>query len=396
MNRRHQDPAPQGDDHGLHTLRVWHGMVVGINGDDVFVEFGPRLQGVVSRKQFEEGPACGEEYDFTALGQEDGLWALARVEEGSLDSWETMECGSWVQARATGRNPGGLDLKIGPLHAFMPKSETGLPRGKDPKVLVGKTITCEVIEIDRERQRVFVSRKAVVQKQRESSTQREVGSLKPGQVIHGRVSRIESYGAFVRFGQGVEGLIHISNISRERVEHPGDVLRKGQSVEAEILTVRQGGKRVGLGIKQLQENPWKRLIRTHYVDQITLGQVTRLTEFGAFVSIAKGIEGLLHESESGLAADRRLREFLKPGQSVPVRILSLDIDEERMSLSRLHRNGALVQEEDVLEPGQLEELRDDREEDDGSVPSHGMGNLGNLLRRALEPGGDSGSNERAG
>jgi small subunit ribosomal protein S1 len=187
----------------------------------------------------------------------------------------------------------------------------------------------------------------------------------------------------VRFGQGVEGLIHVSNLSRERVEHPGDVLKKGQSVSAEVLTVRQGGKRVGLGLKQLQENPWKRLVRTHHVDQIVLGRVTRGAEFGVFLSIARGVEGLLHESESGLGPERRLREVLRPGQSAAVRIVAFDVDAERMSLSRLHRNGALVRPEDVLEPGQLDELQ-------RASGSPIATNLGQALQRALEAG-DPGS-----
>ena len=103
-------PTPE---HGSHTLRVWTGMIVGLNGNDVFVELGPRMQGVVARRQFEVDPVAGEEYEFTVLGQEDGLWALARVEEGLLDSWTSMETGSWVNARVTGRNPGGLELKVG-------------------------------------------------------------------------------------------------------------------------------------------------------------------------------------------------------------------------------------------------------------------------------------------
>ena len=161
MSPLDNSPRDLDSDHGPHTVRVWQGVIVGVHGDDVFVDLGPRMQGVLSLRQFDEEPGLDEEFEFTVLGQEDGLWALARVEQGLLASWSNMEVGSWVQARVTGPDPGGLDLKIGPLHAFMPKSETGLPRGQDAKILVGKTLTCEVIEIDRERQRVFLSRKRV-------------------------------------------------------------------------------------------------------------------------------------------------------------------------------------------------------------------------------------------
>jgi small subunit ribosomal protein S1 len=363
-------------EHGAHTVRVWEGVVTGVYGDDVFVELAPRMQGVISRRQFDDEPAVGAVHAFTVLGQEEGLWALARVEDGLLASWRDMEPGSWVQARVTGTNPGGLDCKVGPLHAFLPKSETGLERRESPRLLVGKTFPAEVIEIDRERQRVFVSRKAVLQKQRNSERQRQAGALKPGARIQGRVSRIEPFGAFVRFGNGLEGLIHVSNLSYERVEHPSEFVRKGMSIEAEILTVRDGGKRIGLGVKQLQDNPWKRLERTYPVDAVVLGRVTRLAAFGAFLALAKGVEGLLHDSESGLGPTRRLSDALKVGECVPVRIVELDVDAERMSLSRLHQNGASIGADDVLTSAQLESLA---HADDSAAT-----NLGRLLREAAE------------
>jgi ribosomal protein S1 len=139
-----------------------------------------------------------------------------------------MEVGSLVHARATRADRDGLELKIGPLHAFMPKSHTGLPRDQRADVLVGKTMTCEVIEVDRERQRVVLSRKLVAQRERDNERQRAVGSLAPGQVVHGRVTRVEPYGAFVAFGQGLEGLVHVSNLAYARVAHPRELVRVGQ------------------------------------------------------------------------------------------------------------------------------------------------------------------------
>ena len=364
------------DERGSHTLRVWDGVVTGVFGDDVFVELGPRMQGVISLRRLDERPAIGDEMAFTLLGREDGLWALARVEDGMQVSWRDMERGSWVEARALGTNPGGLELKVGPLHAFMPKSETGLERRESPKILVGKTFLCEVIEIDRERQRVVVSRKAVERKRRASERLRMAGALKPGQRVQCRVTRIEPFGAFVSFGAGQEGLIHVSNLSHERVEHPGDVLKPGMTVDAEILTVRDGGKRVGLGIKQLSGNPWKRLERTHPPDRCLIAIVTRTAPFGVFCEVARGVEGLLPESESGLGPTRRLADVWKAGDEVPVRIVELDVVDERMTLSRVHRSGALIVEDDALEPELLAPL--ERIDDAAAT------NLGRLLREAQE------------
>ncbi len=372
---RHNPEPPEG--HGEHTLKIWDGTIVGLNGDDVFVELGPRMQGFLSARQFDEPPRPGEEYEFTVLGQEDGLWALARVEEGLLNSWRDMEVGSWVNARVTGRNPGGLELKIGPLHAFMPKSESGLSKEQDPSILVGTEITAEVIEIDNTRQRVLVSQKSVLKKRKESRDLHQTGALKVGQVIHGRVSRIEPYGAFVRFGQGLEGMIHISNLSLDRIDHPSDVVTKGQSIEAKILTIRRGGKRVGLGLKQMVESPWKAFARVSYPDRILEGRVTKTADFGIFVSVAEGIEGLLHNSESNVGRDRRLRDVMKKGETIVCRVVDFDPDEERMSLSLLHRDGSPVQAEEALAPEELSQLTEDK--------ASALTNLGKLLARALRP-----------
>jgi len=380
MSHRHDAAAPDGaaPEHGPHTLRVWRGTIVGVHGDDVFVELGPRMQGVLSRRRFSEPPATGQEHDFTLLGQEAGLWALARVEDGLVASWQTMEVASWVQARVTGTNPGGLELKIGPLHAFMPKSESGLARQESPRLLVGMTLTCEVIEIDRERQRVLVSRKRVLRKQRESERTREAGRLAPGMVVQGRVQRLEPYGAFVRFGAGLEGLIHVSNLSAERVQHPADVLRVGQAVEAKVLTIRRGGRRIGLGLKQMHESPWKALERTWYPDQVLPGRVVRALDFGVFVRVGAGIEGLLPNAATGFPPERRARDVLRVGQELVCRLVDLDVEGERLGLSLLHPDGSRVQPDEWLSPEARAALAAT-----GEAVYPATTNLGQLLGEAL-------------
>jgi small subunit ribosomal protein S1 len=375
--------APDDSEHGTHTLKVWPGTIVGISGNDVFVELGPRMQGVIGLNEFDEDPddpeppKAGDTFQFTLRGQEEDLWVLALSESKSLATWEEMEVGSLVQARAIREKPGGLELKVGPLHAFMPKSQTGLPRGSRPSLLVGKTFTCEVIEIDTERQRVLLSRKLVEQRSRESGHGRALGNLKLGQVVNGRVSRVESYGAFVTFGRGFEGLIHISNLSIERVGDAADVLALGDQVEAKILTIRQGGKKIGLGMKQMHESPWKSVERLHYFDQIVEGAVTRHADFGVFVAIQKGVEGLLHNSETG-NADARARDHLPVGQRLSVRIQEFDCEAERMSLSLLHKNGARIAREEAANAKSFEAILAERDADSLST------NLGGLLKKALD------------
>jgi len=249
--RAREDDNPPAKDHGSHTLRVWRGVVVGLFGDDVFVELGQRMQGVISRRQFADSPEIGDAFEFTLRGQEEGLWALALSEARPIATWESMEPGSLVHARVVRAAPGGLELKVGPLHAFMPKSHTGVARDEKPDVLVGKTLAGEVIEVDRERQRVLVSRKLVVQRERASEHQRAVGALKAGSLVQGRVTRIEAYGIFVAFGHGMEGFVHVSNLAHDRVEHPRELVKEGDVLDLCVLYVKKGGKRIGLGLKQM-------------------------------------------------------------------------------------------------------------------------------------------------
>src|SRR5436190_983332 len=172
-------PDPPSRDHGPHTLRVWRGVVVGLFGDDVFVELGPRMQGVISRRQFEQAPRMGDSFEFTLRGQEEGLWALALSEARPIANWESMEAGSLVHAR--GR-------------------------------------------------------------------EREVGALGGGAVVQGRVTRIEPFGVFVAFGHGMEGFVHVSNLSHDRVEDPGSIVKLADTLDLRVLYVKKGGKRIGLGL----------------------------------------------------------------------------------------------------------------------------------------------------
>lgn len=383
---RHRRPPEPGlaplpgevPEHGAHTLRPWRGVVVGLGGDDVFVELGPRMQGVISRRRFERTPEVGDAYTFTLRGREETLWVLQLEEDEVLATWRDMEPGSLVQGRVLRKREAGLQVKIGPLHAFLPRSQTGIPRGQDFGVLVGKTITVEVIEVEVERQRVVVSRKSVLKREKESQSLREVGNLRPGQVVSGRISRIEDYGAFVRFGRGLEGLIHISNLSHERAEHPLDLVKLGESVEAKVLNIRQGGKRIGLGLKQMNESPWRAIEERHYEGELVEGRVTRLAEFGAFVALEAGIEGLLPAGElvSGSA-----RVSVTRGDVLSLRIVSIDADEERISFSTRHPDGAPILSDEPQSARHFAEHV--RGSGSDQAPPGIATNLGDLLRRTL-------------
>ncbi len=360
--RPHPSEHPERD-HGAHTLKVWRGVVVGLFGDDVFVELGPRMQGVISRRKFEDCPAIGDAFDFTLRGLEEGLWSLSLAVqlEKALVTWEKLESGSLVQARAVRLAPGGLEMKIGPLHAFLPKSHSGLARDARLDSLVGKNLTCEVIEVDPERARVTVSRKIVLQKERESEHQRLVDQLKIGEIVQGRVTRIEDYGAFVAFGKGIEGLVHVSNLCHERVAHPSEIVQLGQTLDLKVLSIKHGGKRIALGLKQVGESPWRDVERTLFVGAVVEGVVTRVLDFGAFVAIRAGVEGLVPISEAGAQPGRVLSSVLPSGAQVSVRVLSFDAARERLSLSLVHQNGQRIAPEEASNRCAFEELSRQRE-----------------------------------
>jgi ribosomal protein S1 len=356
-------------------LRIYKGTVVGQHGRDVFVELGPRMQGVIDSDRFESPPIVGDVHEFTLRGQEDGLWALARVDQRPLVAWNEMEPGSLVHARVTGLNPGGLELKVGPLHAFMPRSHTGLAAGETLKPWVGKVIMCEVLEVDAQRQRVLLSRKRVLQRERGDDRQRQIGALKIGQIVHGVATRVEPYGVFVRFGGGLEGLVHVSNWAAER---PGDLreaCRVGATLEAKVLSIRQGGKKIGLGVKQLRPSPWLELAGQLQADDVIEGLVTRVLPFGAFVALAPGVEGLLAARDMRAEGDARaVLPDLKTGERLCLRVKSVDFELERMALSLFHRDGRKVAQEEA----------EGRRVWVESAPAQPRSVLGDALRRALE------------
>lgn len=388
---RSENPQ-QSDGHGVHTLRRWKGTIVGIYGDDVFVELGPRMQGVIGRSDLPGQPEVGEQHQFTLRGKEDRLWALALVGSPSLRCWESMEVGSVVEARVQREVQGGLQLKVGPLHAFMPRSHCGLTRNHRTSNMLGKTITCEVLEVDSQRQRVTLSRKLVLRRERDEAAGLSSGGLRVGQRVSGRVTRVESFGVFVTFGHGHAGMVHVSNLRNEHVDHPGEHYSIGDTLEAQILYLRRGGKRIGLGVKQLFEDPWRALHKEPGPGGITEGTVTALHAGGARIRLRPGVEAFLPYSDYHSTAGGRY-PILRVGQSVGVRIVELCPDRRRAALSLHRANGAPIDEHDLrrddsewitFDPHHPSRMGKRRAPEPDSHPQRRLGtNLGQLLRQAM-------------
>ena len=351
------------------------GTIVGVSGDDVIVDLGPRMQGVCPLAEFDEPPAVGAKLRFLLRGREDDLWLLSLRAAQELAVWEQLEVGAHTKARVTGQNQGGLTLKIGPHEAFMPLSQVSIDRDADASALLGESIICEVLEIDRARNRVVLSRRRIEERDRLAAMAETVGGLTPGTKMKGKVTRIESFGAFVDIG-GVEGLVHVSQISRQRVEKVDEVLKVGQAVDVMILELKEGGKKISLGMKQLEPNPWEEVPHRLSIDGNVTGKVTRIMDFGAFVEVIPGIEGLLHVSQVATERISNLSKVLKVGEEVTVRVTAIDESAERISLSRLDARGAVIGSDDSVESSTINEAI---KKSAGSIGT----NLGDLFKKAL-------------
>jgi ribosomal protein S1 len=354
-----------------------YGTVQGLSGDDVIVELGPTMQGVIALSEFEEPPAIGLSFEFTLHGQEDGLWLLSRRGARALAAWDQLAVGGACKAEVTAVNAGGLELEVGPLRAFMPASQVALHRVEDLTPLLGQTLVCEVLELSPERQRVVLSRRAVLEREREEGRREALGRLTPGAALTGTVTRIEPFGAFVDVGGGVEGLVHVSNVARRRVQDPGEVLQVGQQVRALVLELKEGGKRISLGIKQLEPDPWDGARAKYPEGTLLSGTVTRLSDFGAFVELEPGLEGLVHKSQ--LAGHRvgSPREVVRVGEQLAVRVLAVDPSARRISLSRLDERGALLGSEEAADGETIEQVVR------AGDAQRATTNLGSLFRKAL-------------
>ncbi len=374
-------PAPRGlPSEGSMAADLRTGRIAGIAKDEVFVELGEREQGVIPLAEFDAPPKVGEEHEFTLVDLDGDLWILSLKDSKRFATWKTLTIGNWVQAKVVGTNAGGLTLKIGPLDAFMPISQIDPKPASELNAYLGQSMLCEV-EADTGRNRVLLSRRKVIEMERSRARDKSLAALAVGRVVSGTVEKIEPFGAFITLSPGVTGLLHVSNLSHQRVRHPEDILKLGDKVEVKVLEITDGGRRIGLGMKQLQAHPWDDLSEHWKAGMQAQGKITRLAEFGAFVEIAPGIEGLLHVKEMGIARHLRPADSLKVGQSVGVRIVAVDLEQRRMSLSRLTARGDVIgSDADVDVRTEAPGVSIHHE---SSVP-RSTTNLGDALRRALD------------
>jgi small subunit ribosomal protein S1 len=312
------------------------GKVLAVRGGDVFVDVpGGRSQGVLSLLQFPEGtPAAGSEVDVHIEGYDaaNGLLVLTRKGAAVVADWSTVAEGQVVEARVTETNKGGLAVDVNGIRGFMPISQIDLYRVEQPEQFVNQRLKCLVVEVKPDERNLVVSRRALLEKEREENRERLWQELAEGQIRSGVVRSVREFGAFVDLG-GVDGLLHVGEMSWNRVQDPNTVVQPGQTIKVIVLKIDREHRKLSLGLKQLTASPWDDIDAKYHAGTVVAGKVTRLTDFGAFVELEPAIEGLVHISELAPQRVVRVKDVVQPGQDVQVMVLNVDRNQRRISLS---------------------------------------------------------------
>lgn len=313
-----------------------HGRVVSVGPTDIFLEFGPRELGVIPRLQFkdDELPQVAGEVEVVVdkFDRDENLLICSRPGLVQKADWELLEPGQIVEARVTGVNKGGLELEVAHHRAFMPASQVDTRRIEDLSVFVGEKLKCKVTRVDRTgRGNITLSRRDIVGEERKAALAELRGSVKEGDTREGVVRKIMQFGMFVDIG-GVDGLVHISDVSHERLNKI-DGYKEGDKVTVKVLKLDWDNERHSLGIKQLSEDPWMAQTKDVVEGAILTGKVTKLAEFGCFIEVAAGVEGLCHISELDWKRVGKTSDSVQPNKVVKVKVLKIDPDSRKISLS---------------------------------------------------------------
>ncbi|HSZ14470.1 MAG TPA: 30S ribosomal protein S1 [Solirubrobacteraceae bacterium] len=321
------------------------GHVVRIDKDEVLVDIGYKSEGVIPANELSirkavdpnEEVHLGEEVDAIVMTKEDqdGRLIMSKKRARFEKAWRRIETaaesGEPVEGTVIEVVKGGLIIDLG-VRGFLPASLVDIRRVPNLDEYMGTKIETKVIELNRSRNNVVLSRRAVLEEERKEVRQQILDRLQPGLVVEGQISNIVDFGAFVDL-DGIDGLIHISELSWSHVNHPSEILNIGDTVKVKVLDIDRDRQRISLGLKQTQEDPWQRIVDTYNVGDELAGKVTKVVTFGAFVEILDGVEGLVHISELAAHHVESPREIVHPGDEIRVKILEIDSERRRLSLS---------------------------------------------------------------
>jgi small subunit ribosomal protein S1 len=330
------------------------GVIATLGENEILVSVGTKSEGVISGRELEQIPA--EEREIFTVGKEIPVYVLtpedangnvvlsyvrAREEKDWEEAEELLSSSANFDSQIIGFNKGGLLVPLGRLRGFVPASQISLVRrstlsGDTPDQrwgrMVGEEIKVRVIEVDRERRRLILSERAALQETRETLKDRLLDELKEGDVRKGRVTSVADFGAFVNI-DGADGLVHLSEISWDRIQHPSEVLSVGQEVEVKVISVDRERKRIGLSLRQLQPDPWMKQVGHLKEGQLIEAKITHLTKFGAFARLDDDLEGLIHVSELSEHRIAHPKEVVKEGDQITLRVIKIDPERRRIGLS---------------------------------------------------------------
>jgi small subunit ribosomal protein S1 len=342
-DRKHVPQAARGQE---ATPGPRKGKVIGVRGKSVFIDLGAKSEGVVPVEQFgAEIPNPGDMIDVVVdrFDTDEGLLLLSLKGAAVEANWENLRKGLIVEARVTKTNKGGLEVVVDGIRGFLPIGQIDVNRVEDASAYVNQKFRVIVTEANQRERNLVVSRRELLEQERAEQREKTWKSLEEGQVRHGVVRSIKDFGAFVDV-DGVDGLLHVAEMSWSRLSDVGSFLKVGQELDVKILRIDRENRKLSLGLKQLTPSPWDRVEEKYGRGMTVPGKVTRLMDFGAFVEIEPGIEGLVHVSELSPNRVRRVSDVVKPGQEVEVRILKIEPEAKKMSLSLRQAPAAPVEE----------------------------------------------------
>ncbi|HEX4274353.1 MAG TPA: 30S ribosomal protein S1 [Bryobacteraceae bacterium] len=315
--------------------------VVAVNDENVFFDIGQKTEGVmpVSALRDDKGPIPVKPGDVIHVGvkgrNEEGYYQLSLIRVDRPKDWSALQKAFdeklTISGHVTAVIKGGLSVDVG-MRAFMPASRSGARDVPEMQTLVGQEIGCRIIKLDTEKEDIVVDRRAVLEEERAKAKEEKLSGLQAGMVVHGTVRSLLDYGAFIDIG-GIDGMLHVADISHGRVNKPADALTIGQEIDVQVLKVDPAKKRISLGLKQLQPDPWDNAADKYHAGDRVKGAVARVTDFGAFVELEPGLDGLIHLSEMSWSKKvRKPSDVVKPGETVDVVVLTVTPADKRISL----------------------------------------------------------------
>jgi len=370
-NNESMESLMQAEDSGLefpNQGEIRTGVIASVSPSQILVSVGAKSEGVLTGRELDQIPPAereafeiGQEIHVYVVNPEDqnGNIVLSFTRAQEQMGWERVEkmveTGEEFEGKVEGYNKGGLIVGVYGLRGFIPASQISMARrnaaqGDTPEQrwakMSGDEISVRVIEVDRARRRLILSERAANPESRQSIKERVIEELQEGEIRTGRVTSLADFGAFVNIN-GADGLVHLSEISWERIQNPGEVLEVGQEVQVKIISVDREKKRIGLSIRALNPDPWQDKVSQFKVGQLVEGVITRLTKFGAFARLEGDIEGLIHISEISEERIEHPRERLKEGETVNLRVIRIDLEQRRIGLSLRKVDSAQFADQDM-------------------------------------------------